>query len=65
MHAPPSQCTYPLTSAQSEIWLAQLIHPDSPIYNVAQYTAIRGPLDVALFEAALRQVVAETQSLRV
>lgn len=65
MDALSSQHTYPLTSAQSEIWLAQLIHPDSPVYNVAQYTAIHGPFDVALFEAALRQVVEETQSLRV
>ncbi|WP_337690048.1 condensation domain-containing protein [Mycetohabitans sp. B46] len=55
---------YPLSSAQTEIWLAQQLHPDSPVYNIAQYTVIEGAIDPAVFEVALRQVIGEADSLR-
>ncbi|GAM52011.1 siderophore biosynthesis non-ribosomal peptide synthetase modules [bacterium endosymbiont of Mortierella elongata FMR23-6] len=45
-----------------EIWLAQQINPRSPVYNICQFTEIHGAVDSALFEAALRQVVAEAES---
>ncbi|KAG0323183.1 hypothetical protein BGZ97_012341 [Linnemannia gamsii] len=56
--------TYPLSAAQMEIWLAQQINPDSPIYNISQSTEIHGIVDQTLFEAALRQVISEAESLR-
>ncbi|KAG0189483.1 hypothetical protein DFQ28_003372, partial [Apophysomyces sp. BC1034] len=56
--------TYPLSAAQAEIWLAQQLHPDSPVYNIAQYTVIEGAVEPALFEAAVRQVISEADSLR-
>ncbi|MCG1056001.1 AMP-binding protein, partial [Mycetohabitans sp. B5] len=56
--------TYPLSTAQTEIWLAQQLHPDGPAYTIGQYTVIEGAVDPALFEAALRQVVNEVDSLR-
>lgn len=56
--------TYPLSTAQTEIWLAQQLHPDSPVYNIAQYTVIEGAIDPAVFEATLRQVLDEADSLR-
>ncbi|WP_338861074.1 amino acid adenylation domain-containing protein [Mycetohabitans rhizoxinica] len=56
--------TYPLSTAQTEIWLAQQLHPDSPVYNIAQYTVIEGAIDPTVFEAALRQVIGEADSLR-
>ncbi|UAW64588.1 non-ribosomal peptide synthetase [Mycoavidus sp. HKI] len=56
--------TYPLSVAQREIWLAQKINPDSPAYNICQFTEIQGAVDSTLFEAALRQVIAEAESLR-
>jgi hypothetical protein len=59
-----SLATYPLSSAQAEIWLAQQLHPKSPVYNIAQYTVIEGTIDPAVFEAALRQVINEADSLR-
>ena len=63
-----SQCvnpvTYPLSAAQTEIWLAQQIHPDSPVYNFGQFTVIHGVVEPTVFEAALRQVVDEADSLR-
>src|ERR1700674_42012 len=55
----------PLSAAQLGIWFAQQIDPLNPAYNVGEYVEIRGSLDPILFEQALRQVVAETEALRV
>ncbi|SIT66711.1 MULTISPECIES: amino acid adenylation domain-containing protein [Burkholderiaceae] len=56
--------TQPLSSAQTEVWLAQQLHPDSPVYNIAQYTVIDGEIGAAVFEVALRQVIDEADTLR-
>ncbi|MGW3207780.1 AMP-binding protein, partial [Streptomyces sp. NPDC001135] len=54
-----------MTSAQREVWLAQQLDLDNPIYNVGGYLEILGPIDPALFEAALRRAVGEAESLHV
>ncbi|WP_323074014.1 non-ribosomal peptide synthetase [Mycetohabitans endofungorum] len=64
MDASITPVTQPLSSAQTEIWLAQQLHPDSPVYNIAQYTVIEGEIEAAVFEAALRQVIDEADTLR-
>ncbi|MCG1020033.1 condensation domain-containing protein, partial [Mycetohabitans sp. B4] len=46
------------------VWLAQQLHPDSPVYNIAQYTVIDGEIGAAVFEVALRQVIDEADTLR-
>lgn len=55
----------PLTAAQSGMWYAQSLDPLSPAQNTAECLEIDGPLDQELFASALRQVVAETDALRV
>ncbi|MFI2203104.1 amino acid adenylation domain-containing protein [Streptomyces sp. NPDC020192] len=56
----------PLTAAQREIWLADQHSPSAgAALRMGEYLDIRGPVDAAVFEAALRQVVAETDALRV
>ncbi|SBT41188.1 non-ribosomal peptide synthetase [Micromonospora narathiwatensis] len=55
----------PLTTAQFGVWLAQRLDPDNPIYNLAEYADLAGPLDHAVFEAALRRTVADTEALRI
>jgi Condensation domain len=52
-----------LTSAQRGIWFAQQLNPTNPTYNIAEYLEIHGPLEPMLFERALRQVVAEAETL--
>lgn len=37
---------YPKTAAQANIWLAQQIAPENPIYKIAWYTEIREHIDV-------------------
>ncbi|MEU6144599.1 amino acid adenylation domain-containing protein [Streptomyces sp. NPDC047081] len=55
----------PLTAAQSGMWYAQALDPLSPAQNTAECLRIDGPLDPELFAAALRQVAAEAEALRV
>src|SRR5262245_8812228 len=54
-----------LSAAQLGIWFAQQLNPSSPAYNIGEYIEIHGSVDPVLFERALRQVVAETDALRV
>ncbi len=57
--------SYPLSAAQRRVWLAQRQDPAQPAYNIGEYIEVCGPIDPALFERALRQVVAETEALRI
>ncbi|MEH0423037.1 amino acid adenylation domain-containing protein [Streptomyces sp. B21-083] len=55
----------PLLAAQEGIWTGQLLDPDSPAFNTAEYVHIHGPMDAAVFDTALHHVVAETEALNV
>ena len=56
---------FPLSAAQLGIWLDLQINLSSPRYNFGEYLEFCAPIDPALFEQALRHVVAETEALRV
>ncbi|MCD9877249.1 amino acid adenylation domain-containing protein [Streptomyces sp. NR30] len=60
-----SRASLPLLAAQMGVWVAQKLEPASLMFNVNQYADIEGSLDVDVFEAALRQVLAETEALRI
>ena len=62
-HAPDGEALA-LSSAQLGIWFAQKLDPSSPAYNIGEYVEIDGPVVLPLFERALRQVVAEADTLR-
>ncbi|MCF1593506.1 non-ribosomal peptide synthetase [Streptomyces muensis] len=56
----------PVTAGQREVWLAEQHSPDlGPALRLGEYLEIHGPVDPAVFETALRQVVDETDALRV
>lgn len=55
----------PLLGAQRGVWFGQRLNPASPLYNAAECIEIRGPLDLGVFERALRQAVAETDAVNV
>ena len=55
---------FPLTAAQSDIWLDQLRQGDSPLYNIGGYVELTGPLDPALMQAALEGLVARHDAMR-
>ncbi|MGW9120332.1 amino acid adenylation domain-containing protein [Streptomyces sp. NPDC055663] len=52
-----------LLGAQEGIWTGHQLDTSSPAYNTAEYVVIEGPIDVDLFEAALRRAVEETEAL--
>lgn len=56
--------TWPLTTGQSGVWFAQQLDPSNPAHRIAECLEIHGPVDPVLFEAALRQLLVETEMLR-
>ncbi|MFI9630885.1 amino acid adenylation domain-containing protein [Streptomyces sp. NPDC052042] len=54
---------HPLLGAQEGIWTGHQLDTSSPAYNTAEYVVIEGPVDVDLFETALRRAVEETEAL--
>jgi amino acid adenylation domain-containing protein/non-ribosomal peptide synthase protein (TIGR01720 family) len=60
---PSTTALLPLSSVQTRIWAAQMLHPDSAIYNIGEYLEIFGSIDAAVFERALRRVIGISDSL--
>ena len=54
----------PLSRAQSEIWMAQMLAPLSTRFNLAQYIEILGPIDPHLFAKSVDQLAEEMEPLR-
>ncbi|WP_242579199.1 condensation domain-containing protein [Streptomyces sp. MST-110588] len=54
-----------LTAAQSELWHAHALDPDSPAQNTGTCVEIHGPLEAAVFALALHRVAGEAEALRV
>ena len=42
----------PLSVAQLGIWVAQMLDPRSPVYNIAEYIEILGPVELEVFRKA-------------
>ncbi|MEU8389534.1 amino acid adenylation domain-containing protein [Micromonospora sp. NPDC048843] len=55
----------PLTAAQQEIWIAQSLRPDLPLYNCGTYQDIHGPLDLTALSSAVHRALADAEALRV
>ena len=53
----------PLSVAQSGIWVAQMLDPQSSAYNISEYVEILGPVYPELFCRAADIVVKETDAL--
>ncbi|WP_459205646.1 amino acid adenylation domain-containing protein [Pseudomonas sp. MLB6B] len=60
----PAAQTFALTVAQRDIWLDQISHGPSPLYNIGAYVQLDGALDVARLRAALAHLVALHDGLR-
>ena len=54
----------PLAISQREVWLDQRAWPSSPHLNIGGGGFLIGPLDQVLFRLALRQLVRDTEALR-
>src|SRR3982075_3777867 len=54
----------PLTAPQTGMWFAKKFSSLDSIFNLAEFIEIHGPIDPALFEAALRQAGIEAETVR-
>ena len=59
-----SRRRWPLSPAQRGVWYSQQLNPDNP-FAVSEYLEIHGPIDVELFEEALRRTVLEAEPVQV
>ncbi len=55
----------PLTAAQTGMWFAHKFSSSDSIFNLAEFVEIHGPIDPALFDAALRQARMDAETVRV
>src|ERR1044072_2531090 len=56
--------TAPLSFAQQRMWMLYQFDPDSSVYNIGSNMRLRGPLDVAVLEQSLNEVVRRHETLR-
>jgi amino acid adenylation domain-containing protein/non-ribosomal peptide synthase protein (TIGR01720 family) len=54
----------PLSFAQERLWILQRLAPESPAYNVPHTLRLGGPLDAAVLERALAEIVRRHEVLR-
>jgi amino acid adenylation domain-containing protein len=54
----------PLSFAQQRLWFLQQLHPDSPVYNVPQAIRLTGPLNIAVLQQSLNEIVRRHEILR-
>ena len=60
----PRRASYPLSSSQLGVWVADKMAAGLPLFNVASVTALTGELNVAALAAALAAVARRHQALR-
>lgn len=54
----------PASFAQERLWFLDQLDPNNPVYNLPYTFEIRGPLDAAVMESALKNVVSRQEGLR-
>ncbi len=54
----------PLSAAQRDIWLDQITHGDSPLYNIGGYVKLTGPIEASKLHQALERLVSAHSALR-
>ncbi|MDT4291636.1 amino acid adenylation domain-containing protein [Methylomonas sp. MO1] len=54
----------PLSFSQERLWFLTRLEPDDPFYNMAGVVRVQGPLDVAILEQALNEIVRHHEILR-
>jgi amino acid adenylation domain-containing protein len=54
----------PLSFAQQRLWLLDRLDPENPAYNIPMALRLSGPIDLALLDRAMTEVVARHETLR-
>jgi amino acid adenylation domain-containing protein len=54
----------PLSFAQQRLWFLDQLEPNSSVYNVPSRLHLKGPLDIAVLEQSLNEIVRRHEALR-
>ena len=57
--------SFPLTDAQTALWLHHVFLPDKPICNTGQLVSLNAPINPSLFADALNSALEEADALRI
>lgn len=60
----PPGSAIPVTCAQHGLWFMDRLCPESALYNIAYAIRVQGPLDVAVLECCLNEIVRRHEALR-
>jgi FkbM family methyltransferase len=60
----PRDRALPLSFAQQRLWFLDQLQPGNPRFNLASAVRIRGPLDLAVLQRTLDEIVRRHESLR-
>ncbi|OUM08455.1 non-ribosomal peptide synthetase, partial [Pseudomonas syringae] len=60
----PESSRYPLTAAQRDIWLDQIVRGDVPVYNIGGYTVVEGSIDAERLQRAIDILFSRHAGLR-
>ncbi|AOW95020.1 non-ribosomal peptide synthetase [Rhodococcus sp. WMMA185] len=55
----------PLTAAQTEVWVGQQLHPESPVYNVSMAGEVNDPIDIDRLITSIRRTVERAEAVHV
>src|SRR5262249_45422045 len=56
--------TFPLSFAQSRLWILDRFQPGDPTYNIPAVMPLSGPIDATMLERAVHEVVRRHAALR-
>lgn len=54
----------PLTQSQMLLWTGQMLHPDSPMYNMVMTFDLKGTIEVTAFKTAFQTLIKDSDVLR-
>lgn len=60
-----SQKVMDLTQSQMLLWTGQMLHPDSPMYNMVMTFDLRGEINVSAFKKAFQTLIYQSDVLRI
>src|SRR5213082_2106433 len=60
----PEIFAFPVSSGQQRLWFLEQFQPGSPLYNIPIAVRLEGPLDAAVLEGAVNQIICRHEILR-
>src|SRR5438105_15028360 len=62
--SPPDVFAFPVSSGQQRLWFLEQFQPGSPLYNSPVAVRLEGPLEAAVLEQAVNQIIRRHEILR-